>query len=177
MVHEISTSVAALFIHGDHSSRPEDGKPTPMLSMQRVEAVTGRGIRQDRRFFRPANIGRERKRQVSLIDEGTIRRHEARFGAIERRFIKVQIVLADDIRLPDFIGCILEFERGPQLVLALHREPCYAMDFIAPGLKDAMEDGEQGALAQVLSDGEIWVGQRVVLRAASLGDVSAEVAV
>jgi hypothetical protein len=176
MVTDIHTAVAALFIHGDHSSRPEDGAPTSMLSMQRVEAVTGRGIRQDRRFFRPADIGRDRKRQVSLIDEGTIRRHETRFGPIERRFIKAQIVLEGDVRLPDFIGHVLDFERGPQLVLAIHREPCYAMDFIAPGLKDAMEDGEQGALARVIRDGEIWVGQRVVLRAASL-ETSVEIAV
>src|SRR5690348_5659391 len=97
----IRTSVAALFTHGDRSSRPEDSGPTPMLSTERFEAVTGRGIRQDRRFFRPADIGRDRKRQVSLIDEGTIKRHEARFGPIERRFIKAQIILEGDVHLSD----------------------------------------------------------------------------
>jgi MOSC domain-containing protein YiiM len=35
------------------------------------------------------------------------------------------------------------------------------MDLIASGLKDAMEDGEQGALAKVLQSGTISVGDRV----------------
>lgn len=164
MSDPIATSVVALFIHGERSSQPEDSGPTPMLSMERVEAVTGRGIRQDRRFFRPADMGRDRKRQVSLIDEGTIHRHEARFGPIERRFIKAQIVLEGEVHLPDHVGWVLELEGGPSLEIAIMREPCYAMDFIAPGLKDAMEGGEQGALARVLSDGEIWVGQHAILR-------------
>src|SRR5437868_11516730 len=137
----IHASVAELFIHGDRSSRPQDIGPTPMLSMQRVEAVAGRGIRQDERFFRPADIGRDRKRQVSLIDEGTIGRLEAQFGPIDRRFIKAQIVLSGDVRLPDFLGWVLELQDGPQLALALERDPCYAMDLISAGMKDAMEGG------------------------------------
>jgi hypothetical protein len=38
------------------------------------------------------------------------------------------------------------------------------MDFIAKGLREAMQGGQQGALAQVTRSGIITVGQRVTLR-------------
>ena len=161
---DLSTSVAALFIHGERGTRRGDATPTPMLAVHEVEAVTGWGIRQDARFFRPPDPGRPRVRQVSLIDEGTIGRHEQRFGPIPWRLVKSQMVLKGDIHLPDMIGAVLEFEDGPALTVAIARDPCFAMDLIAPGMKDAMEDGEQGALAQVTRDGLIRVGQSVIVR-------------
>ena len=160
----VHTTIVALYVHGERSSRPEDTEPTPMLSIERAESVPERGIRQDRRFFRPADPGRVRKRQVSLIDEGTIRRHEARFGPFDWRFVKSQIVLSGDVRLSEMIGAVIEFDGGPEMVIALEREPCYAMDLIAPGLKNAMEDGEQGVLAMVTRGGELYRGQSVTIR-------------
>jgi hypothetical protein len=161
-VHE--TAVAAIYIHGDRSSRPEDTEPTPMLAVHEVEAVEGRGLRQDRRYFRRGDPGRDRLRQVSLIDEGTIRRHEAAFGPLNRSFIKSQIILSGDIFLPEMIGATLSFEGGAELVLSIPREPCFAMDFIAEGLREAMQGGQQGALARVTRSGIITAGQRVTLR-------------
>lgn len=158
------TRVTGLYIHGDRSSRPEDGRATPMLAMPRVDAVTDRGLRQDRRFFRRPDPGRERPRQVSLIDEGTIWRHEKQFGPIDRALIKSQIILEGDVDLPGMLGAVLDFEDGPELVLSIQRDPCFAMDYIAQGLKAAMENGNQGALARVARDGSIWVGQAVTLR-------------
>ncbi|HZU14602.1 MAG TPA: hypothetical protein VFB58_17325 [Chloroflexota bacterium] len=155
------TRIAALYIHGDRSSRPEDAGPTPMLAMPRLDVVEGRGIRQDRRYFRTWQAGRERKRQVSLIDEGTIRRHEAVFGSIERNLIKSQVILDGDIHLPDLSGVRLRCEGGAELEITVERRPCFAMDFIVPGLRDAMQNGEQGALARVVHGGELWVGQTV----------------
>lgn len=161
----IETYVAAVYVHGDRSSRPEDGGATPMLALQQVEAVAGRGLRQDRRFFRPVSRGEDRKRQVSLIDEGTISRHEAIFGPIQRNLIKAQIVLAGELFLPDLIGRVLTFDGGAELTLSVDREPCFAMDYIYPGLRDAMRNGEQGALARVTRDGVIALGQMVTVRA------------
>jgi hypothetical protein len=157
----METRIAALYIHGDISTRPEDVAPTPMLAMPSLDLVEHRGIRQDRRFFRPANPAR--KRQVSLIDEGTIQRHEAVFGSINRAFIKSQIILAGDIRLPELLGCVLNFESGAQVSLAVPREPCYAMDLIAQGLREAMQHGEQGALGKVTCSGVVSVGDRVTV--------------
>lgn len=132
-----------------------------MLAMPSLELIEHRGIRQDTRFFRPADPSR--KRQVSLIDEGTIRRHEAVFGPINRAFIKSQVVLAGDVRLPDLLGAALVFESGAEIILSVHREPCFAMNLIAPGLQQAMKDGEQGALGRVTRSGLIAVGDRVTI--------------
>lgn len=138
-----------------------------MLAMPRVDAVAGMGLRQDVRYFRPADPGRERPRQVSLIDEGTIRRHEAVFGPIDRAFIKAQIILAGDVFLPDLLGAVLSFEDGPELILSKYREPCFAMDLIAPGLREAMQGRQQGALARVTRGGVISLGQRVLVLSAT----------
>lgn len=154
----IQTSVAALFIHGDRSSRPEDTAPTPMLSLTEVEAVDGCGLRQDRRYFTAGDPGRERVRQVSLIDEGTIQRHEAKFGPIPWNTIKAQIVLSGDVHLSDLVGATITFESGAELTISRHRDPCFAMDLIATGLREAMQNGEQGALARVTATGIIAVG-------------------
>jgi hypothetical protein len=163
----METRVVALFVHGDRSSRPEDTGPTPMVGWSEVEVVEGWGIRQDRRYFRPADPGGRRPRQVSLIDEGTIARLEAQHGSIERSFIKAQIILGGDLYLPSLVGARLEFEDGPELTISKEREPCFAMDFITPGMKQAMTGGEQGALAQVTRGGVIRIEQRVVVHQAA----------
>jgi MOSC domain-containing protein YiiM len=163
----IHTTVAALFIHGDRSSRPEDTAPTPMLSIGEVEAVEECGLRQDARYFTAGDPGRERKRQVSLIDESTIRRHEAFFGPIPWNTIKAQIVLEGDVPLAELIGATLTFESGAELTIAIHREPCFAMDLIAPGLREAMKGGHQGALARVTASGVIAVGMPVAVTPAA----------
>lgn len=161
----METRIVGLYVHGDISTRPEDAGPTPMLAMPSLELVEHRGIRQDRRFFRPSNPAR--KRQMSLIDEGTIARHEAAFGAINRAWIKSQVILEGDIRLPDFLGAVLTFESGAAIELAIAREPCYAMDLIARGLQEAMKDGEQGALGRVTRSGSIAVGGGVTISPSS----------
>jgi hypothetical protein len=154
----IQTTVAALYIHGDRSSRPEDTAPTPMLALSEVEAVEGCGLRQDRRYFTPGDPGRERIRQVSLIDEGTIQRHEAVFGPIPWNTIKAQIVLGGDVPLAQMIGSTIAFESGAEFTLSRFRDPCFAMDLIKTGLREAMEGGNQGALARVTASGIITVG-------------------
>jgi hypothetical protein len=161
----METRIVGLYIHGDISTRPEDASPTPMLAMPSLELVEHRGIRQDRRFFRPSNPAR--KRQVSLIDEGTIARHEAVFGTINRAWIKSQVILEGDIHLPHLLGAVLTFECGAAIELTIAREPCYAMDLIAKGLQEAMKDGEQGALGRVIRSGRIAVGDRVTISPSS----------
>jgi hypothetical protein len=157
----MESQVVGLYIHGLRSSDPDDTEPTPMLAMPSVEAIEGQGIRQDRRYFRPADPGRDRLRQVSLIDEGTIWRHERIFGAIDRSFLKAQIILKGDVHLPNLVGWTLDFEDGAQLTISIMRKPCFAMDLIYPGLRDAMQRGEQGALARVARSGKIATGQAV----------------
>jgi hypothetical protein len=157
----VRVGIAELYVHGDRSSQRSDTEPTPMQVVRQVDVVEGMGIRQDVRFFRPPDPGRERPRQVSLIDEGTIWRHEALFGPIERSFIKSQIILAGDVFLPSLVDAVLVFEGGARMALSFAREPCYAMDLIKPGLRKAMENGQQGVLARVTASGTIHVGHAV----------------
>ena len=163
----VKTRVANLYIHGLRSTREGDTVPTPMLAMSRVDVVEGRGIRQDTRYFRRADPGRERPRQVSLIDEGTIWRHEALFGSIDRSAIKAQIILEGDVFLPGLLDAVLAFEGGAELTVSFARKPCFAMDLITLGLREAMENGHQGALARVTRSGVISAGQKVQILPAS----------
>lgn len=164
----IETTVAALFIHGDRSSRPEDHTFTPMLALEQIDAIEGWGVRQDPRYFHRPIEGQDRKRQVSLIDEGTIERHEKSFGPIPRNAVKSQIVLAGVVPLPELIGATLVFDSGAELTISIKREPCFAMDFIADGLRLAMRDGHQGALARVTAGGTIRVHAPVTIIPAPL---------
>lgn len=162
------TQVKALFVHGPHGTQENDVLPTPMIAVPRVEAVGGKGLRGDARYLRATRRdGSENLRQVSLIDEGTLARHEARFGSIRWELVKSQIVLAGDLRLPDLLGRNLVFGEGDDaaiLQLTIPRAPCFAMDLIVPGLREAMRDGEQGALARVLRGGVIDLGQIVTVQ-------------
>jgi len=118
------------------------------------------------RHLRLASDGRESKRQVSLIDEGTLRRHYRRFGEFPVSFVKSQVVLAGDVYLPSLLGRELVFGEGDEAVvleLTIRRDPCEAMDLISPGLREAMKGGEQGALARVVRGGRLAVGQRVTV--------------
>ena len=157
----MTATVSALFIHGPQSSLPKDPGPTAMIALDAVHAVEGMGLQEDRRYFRRPPDAHERKRQVSLIDEGTLLRLENRFGLIPRAFVKSQIVLAGDLFLPDMIGTVLRFTSGAELTVAVYRKPCFAMDLISPGLREAMEDGRQGALAKVRVSGVIALGDAV----------------
>ena len=161
------TTVSEIFVHGPRGSRPEDVKPTPMIPLHAVEAVEGMGIREDQRYFRRVVEGADRKRQVSLIDEATISRLERQFGPIPHSCVKAQIVLSGDVFLPDLVDAILYFESGATIAVAKVRDPCYAMDLIAPGLKDAMEHGQQGGLGRVIASGRIVVGQGVTFKVPS----------
>jgi hypothetical protein len=157
------TTVSEIFVHGPRSSQPEDMETTPMIPLQAVEAVEGMGLREDQRYFRRVIEGTDRKRQVSLIDEATISRLERQFGPIPHACVKAQIVLSGDVFLPELMDATLYFEDGAAIVLAKVRDPCYAMDLIAPGLKDAMEHGQQGGLGRVIASGRIVVGQGVTV--------------
>ncbi|HWE61497.1 MAG TPA: hypothetical protein VHB98_07285 [Chloroflexota bacterium] len=164
----ITTQVCALFLHGPSPTRQGDSKPTPMIAVSHVEAVAGKGLRGDRRYLHATRRdGKENLRQVSLIDEATLRRHEAQFGPVPWELVKSQIVLAGAVPLCDLLGRSLVFgdgDAGAILQLTIERRPCFAMDLIASGLRAAMEHGAQGALARVVRGGLIAVGQTITFQ-------------
>ncbi len=166
--HEVTTILRALYLHGPRATLDGDTEPTPMFAADGVEAIAGVGLRGAERHMRkPGPTGKESKRQVSLIDEATVARHRARFGDFPMEWVKSQLVLAGDVRLPDLLGREVVIGEGDDAVvleLTIKREPCEAMDLIAPGLREAMKDGEQGALARVVRGGWIEAGQKVTIR-------------
>jgi hypothetical protein len=163
----ITTSVRALFLHGPRPSEPSDPAPTPMIAVARTMALTGLGLEGDARYLSATRRnGSENLRQVSLIDEGTLARLIDRFGPFPLEFVKSQIILAGKVRLSEYLGHRVTFGEGEDaaiLELTIHRQPCFAMDLIRPGLKTAMEGGEQGALARVTRGGLIEVGMPVAV--------------
>jgi MOSC domain-containing protein YiiM len=167
-VDPTTTTVVALFLHGPRASMPGDSEPTPMIPVQEVDAVDGVGLHgEPPRHVRQHPEGRESKRQVCLIDQGTLARHHERFGEFPLEFVKAQVVLAGDVYLPDLLGRELVFGEGDGAVvleLTIRRDPCEQMDLIAPGLRVAMKNGAQGALARVVRGGHIAIGQRVIVR-------------
>jgi hypothetical protein len=164
----MATTVVALFLHGPRASMPGDSEPTPMIAVQEVDAVAAVGLQgEPPRHVRHQPDGRESKRQVSLIDEGTLKRHHERFGQFPVEFVKSQVVLAGDVPLPALLGRALVFGTGDDaaiLELTIRRDPCEEMELIAPGLREAMKNGEQGALARVVRGGRIAIGQTVTVR-------------
>lgn len=159
----MNTRVAGLYVHGPRGTRPEDADTTPMLTVSSVEAVDGMGLREDSRYFRKPPDDHERKRQVSLIDEGTIRRLESQLSPMPRELIKAQIILEGEILLPALVGHSLVFPSGAVLTVAVERKPCFAMDLIAPGLREAMQNSQQGALARVTVSGFISLGDEIAI--------------
>src|SRR5438445_377549 len=109
----VTTTVRALFLHGPRPTMDGDTEPTPMIAVDEVEAITGIGLRGEERYMRATRRdGVENKRQVSLIDQGTLDRHRAQFGEFPLEFVKSQIVLAGDVHLPDFLGREVVFGEG-----------------------------------------------------------------
>ena len=49
------------------------------------------------------------------------------------------------------------------LLIGAPRDPCEKMNEIAPGLRELMDHGKQGVLAQVVVSGTIRVGDRIEL--------------
>ena len=164
----VGTKIVALFLHGPRASEPGDTEPTPMIAVTDVDAIAGIGlVGEPPRHLRLREDGIESKRQVSLIDEGTLKRHYERFGEFPVEFVKAQVVLAGEIQLPNLLGRELVFGEGDEAVvleLTIRRNPCEEMELIAPGLREAMKDGEQGALARVVRGGHLVVGQPVTVR-------------
>jgi|GEM_PF-516809 hypothetical protein len=166
----IMTTVAGLYLHGPRPAVAGDAAPTPMVVVPEVEAIARVGLRGEARHMRERRPDeQESKRQVSLIDAGTLARHAERFGGFPMEFVKSQIVLAGSISLPDLLGHYLVFgaaEDAAVLQLTIRRDPCEAMDLIAPGLRLAMAGGQQGALARVVRGGRIALGQSVTIHMA-----------
>jgi MOSC domain-containing protein YiiM len=155
----LSGLVASLHLHPT-----EPG--TPLQSVDVVDAVEGRGIQADARYF--GRLSRETglptRRQVSLIEREQIAEHAATLGLqtippgavrsnIETTGINLLSLLGREVQIGDAV-----------LLFCVPRDPCAKMDAICQGLRALMMDQKQGVLAQVVQSGTIRVGDAIRLR-------------
>jgi MOSC domain-containing protein YiiM len=131
----------------------------PMEVLDRVRVAVAFGIEGDHRGrLKPSG-----KRQVSLIERRDWLAACAEIGVVlpwEQRRVNL---LVDTLDLPQTPGTRLRV--GDVLLeVTMECDPCQRMDEIAPGLQEALRPGWRGGvLARVLEDGEIAVGDRIVV--------------
>jgi MOSC domain-containing protein YiiM len=149
--------VASLHLHPVESG-------APLESVDGIEAMAGKGITGDARFFgRVSREGQPSRRQVTLIEREQIAEHAAALGlpGIAPGAVRSNIETTG-INLIALLG--REIEIG-EAVLRLYapRDPCAKMDAICQGLRARMMDRRQGVLAEVVRAGSIRVGDAILV--------------
>ena len=136
---------------------------TPLLRLEMLELVEGKGIRQDTRYFnrKSRSTGEPSKRQVTIIARELIHQHSMELGipSLEAGVVRANIETTG-ISLEKWIGCEVEMGQA-RLLIHDYRTPCPKMDAIHPGLQENMKNGRQGVLAQVVKSGVVRVGDPI----------------
>src|SRR5687768_12797681 len=133
---------------------------TPMRSVDAVRAHAGKGPEGDRNFFKDGSPPKEFDRQLTLIEaeavEGARREYEVQLDPIETR----RNILTRGVALNHLVG--KEFQVGSvRLRGTMLCEPCGHLEKLTrPGVKRSLVH-RGGLCAQILSDGEIRVGDPV----------------
>ena len=144
---------------GHHGRAPDN---FPLVEVQQIECVTGRGIKGDRFYdykddykgqitFFSFDIFEKLRRHFGLADKSA--------GALRRN------VITSGIELNDLIGENFSIQ-GVEFRGTAHCRPCYWLDqAVAPGTEEFLQ-GNGGLRAQILTDGLIAVGHARLLLAA-----------
>ena len=151
-----SGKVASLHIHP-----AEPG--APLSSVDSFEVVVNKGIKGNGRMFNRTSkrTGKPTKRQVSLIECEQLAEHAFALGhhgfspGVARSNIETK-----GICLIDLIDQRVKVGKSILFFFEL-RTPCQKMDDLTPGLRERMENGRQGVMAQVLKSGTIRLGDEV----------------
>jgi MOSC domain-containing protein YiiM len=145
-------TVEAIFI------TPKNG--TPLRSVDSVRAHAGRGPEGDRNFYAKGSPPKEFDRQITLIEaeavEGARREYEVQLDPVETR----RNLLTRGVALNHLVG--REFQIGSvKLRGTMLCEPCGHLEKLTrPGVRKSLIH-RGGLCAQILSDGEIRVGDSV----------------
>jgi len=142
---------------GHHGRAPDD---FPLVEVQQIECVAGRGIRGDR-FY---DYRSDYKGQITFFSLEVFERVAAHFGlAGKSAGVLRRNVVVSGANLNDLIGEQFSVQ-GVSLRGTAHCKPCYWMNqAVAPGAEEFLQ-GNGGLRAQILADGVIAVGDaRLVL--------------
>ncbi len=154
--------VASLHLHPEEPDRP-------LRVVEAVEAVAGKGIVGDNRYFgrMSRSTGQPTRRQISLIAREQIAKHAAVLGlqSIEPGAVRANIETLN-LDLVQLVGQHVTIG-GAVLYFYEPRRPCHKMDALCSGLRALMEDGRQGVMAEVIRSGRIAVGDGIRLEPAA----------
>jgi MOSC domain-containing protein YiiM len=133
-----------------------------MVPVEEIDVQAEMGIVQDKRYFgRRSASGASSKRQLTLIEREQIARHAAALGVDDFAPGAVRSNLETaGIELVPLAGRQLRIGTAI-LLIGSPRDPCEKMDRIAPGLRELMNHGKQGVLAQVIVSGKIRQGDTI----------------
>ena len=129
--------------------------------IDRVHASRSAGIAGD---FRGALAARRNKfkRQVSLIEAESWAMAMAELQLDLPWWIRRSNLLLEGIRLPRQEKFMVRIGGECRLMITMECDPCSRMEEIAPGLEAALTpDWRGGFLAEVISDGDIAIGDEV----------------
>ena len=143
-------------------------RETPLTTVESVEAVAGKGILGEPRYF--GRVSRDSakpsRRQLSLIEREQIAEHAATLGlqTIAPGAVRSNVE-TEGIYLIALVGN--EVEIGDAVIrLYAPRDPCAKMDAICPGLRELMLNNRQGVMAEVVRSGKIRRGDRIARKTA-----------
>lgn len=164
-----------------------------MISRPTLTLVQDKGIKEDTRYFdlkTRKDRFKPSPRQVSIIDRGMISWHARQQQCpmflpgtirtnIETKMKKITTMppndesdppacpyvdlLGDD---PPVGGGLVQLGDGTDaavIQITVARIPCWEMDYISPGLQNAMKRDRQGALASVVQSGIVSVNDPVFI--------------
>jgi hypothetical protein len=156
----LSGRVASLHLHPAEPGAPLHG-------VDKVEAVEGKGIRNDTRYFEKLSRSTDQpsRRQVSLIEREQIAEHAAALGrpALLPGAVRANVETIG-INLMALVGRQVQVGEAV-LFLYEPRQPCEKMDAVCRGLRERMKNNRQGVLAEVVCSGTIRVGDPISIRA------------
>lgn len=133
-----------------------------MIDVAHLDLVADQGILQDKRYFRKlSRSGTPGKRQVTLIEREQIAAHAAALQVADFAPGEVRAnIETEGIALVPLRGEKVQIGSAV-LLIGAPRDPCDKMDRLAPGLRELMDHGRQGVLAQVVVSGTIQVGDEI----------------
>ncbi len=152
----IAGRVASLHLHPANAD-------APLRGVQTIEAVAGKGILGDERYFGriSRSTGLPARRQVSLIAREQIAGHAVALGleTIAPGAVRANIETlgVDLLALLDRHVAV----GGAVLYFYEPRTPCHKMDAVCTGLRALMADRRQGVMAEVIRSGRITVGDAI----------------
>ncbi len=134
---------------------------SPMEVIDHAFLSTAMGVTGDARGI--VKNGKN-KRQVSLMELADWRAATAEIGADVAWQERRANLLVDGLDLPQRGGAIIRVGETARIETTMECDPCIRMEQVAPGLMEALRpDWRGGVLGRVLSDGEIRVGDPIII--------------